>query len=269
MSKENRLQRAGEVFIVPFDQIFIDEEINNGRIDFGDLEELANSIKESGQRVPILVKKSRGEDKYILIQGKRRLKSIGILIERGVEFAGVKCFLAKPEYSSEDSLFDQINMNDGKPYSNLEQGIVYVQLVDRGYKPKEISKKTGKSVSHINLCIEMASLPKKVRDLIATGSVSGGTAVELSKTVKSEGELIAALETAVANAPVTAEGKVKKVTKKAIKQIATTSPLKKMEEVKAALKADGISNEFTDLFEKFVSRLKAGVSVEELVELFK
>ena len=266
---EERLKRAGEVFLVPFDKIEIDETINNGRVDFGDLNELANSIEESGLRVPLLVKKSRGEDKYVLIQGKRRLKAIEILINRGVEFAGIKCFLALPNYTIENSLFDQIIMNDGKPYSTLEQGIVFSQLIERGYSVSDIAKKVAKSPSHISNCIEIASLPKKVRDLVADGSVSGLTAVELSKVVNTEDELVEKLEEAVEAAPVAADGTKKKVTKKNVKEVANLSPIKKLEEVKNILKAEGVESDAANTFLTLMSRLKAGESVESLVELFK
>ena len=266
---EERLKRAGEVFLVPFDKIEIDETINNGRVDFGDLNELANSIEESGLRVPLLVKKSRGEDKYVLIQGKRRLKAIEILINRGVEFAGIKCFLALPNYTIENSLFDQIIMNDGKPYSTLEQGIVFSQLIERGYSIADISKKVAKSPSHVTNCIEIASLPKKVRDLVASGSVSGLTAVELSKVVDNEDELVKKLEEAVEAAPVAADGTKKKVTKKNVKEVANLSPIKKLEEVKNILKAEGVESDAANTFLTLMSRLKAGESVESLVELFK
>ena len=264
-----RLKRVSEIFLVPLDKIVISDEINNARLDMGDLSELAESIKESGLRVPILVKKSRGEDEYVLIQGKRRLQAIKMLVEQGVDFPGVKCFCAPLNYKIEDSLFDQIVMNDGKPYSNLEQGIVFSQLLERGYTATEIAKKTGKSNTHIHNCIETASLPKKVRDLVASGSVSGLTAVSLSKVVKNEDELLVQLNTAIETAPITTDGKKKKVTVKNIERIAVMSPMKKMATVRDTLLADEIENPLVEFYCKFFSRLKAGESVESIVELFK
>lgn len=269
MAADERLKRAGEVSLVPFEQIVIDEDINNGRIDLGNIQELADSIRESGLRVPILVKKVRGEDKYVVMQGKRRFKAIELLVEQGVEYPLVKAVLAPVTYTVENSLIDQIVMNDGKPYSTLEQGRVFVQLVDRGFDTKEIAKKIGKSVSHVNNCIEIASLPKRIQNMISAGSVSGLTAVELSKNIDNEDELVAELERAVESAPVAADGTKKKVTKKNVERIAATSPLKKLDEVKEMLKADGIESDLTAFFEKLVSRLKAGESAESLVELFK
>lgn len=270
MANDERLKRAGEVFLVPFEQIVIDENINNGRIDLGNLEELANSIEESGLRMPLLVKKERGQDKYVLMQGKRRLKAIEILINRGVEFAGIKCFLALPNYSLENSLFDQIVMNDGKPYSNLEQGLVFNQLIDRGYSLTDIAKKIGKSITHVVNCSEIASLPKKVQDMVASGSVSGLTAVDLAKVVSSEDELISKLEDAVESAPVAADGTKKKVTKKNVSEVANLSPMKKLEEVKKLIsETDGVNLKLAEFFVKLVSRLKAGENVDSLIELFK
>lgn len=266
-----RLKRTGEVFLIPVERIVIDEQINNGRIDFGDLEELANSIEESGLRIPLLVKKEKvdGEERFVLMQGKRRFKAIQMLVARGVDFPGVKCLTVSPTYSVENSLFDQIIMNDGKPYSSVEQGVVFSQLIERGYDVKEISKKVSKSVSHVLNCVEIASLPKKVRDLVAKGSLSGLTAVELSKVVTNEDELIRQLETAIEEAPVNAVGEKKKVTNKNVKQIASASPLKKLSEVRVVLKEEGVENDRTELLDVLFSRLKAGESVESIVELFR
>lgn len=266
---EDRLKRTGEVFLIPFDKIIIDETINNGRLDFGDLNELANSIEENGLRVPIFVKKIRNEDRYTLIQGKRRMKAIKLLLDRGIDIQGIKCFVTAKNYSIETSLFDQIILNDGKPYSSLEQGVVFSQLVERGYSVQDIAKKTGKNNTHIATCIEMASLPKKVRDLVAAQAISGLTAVNLSKVVKTEEELIEQVETAVEHSPSSPDGTKKKVTNKSIKSLASASPLKKLEETKERLKAEGIKNHFTELFDRIVSRLKANEDVDSLMELFK
>jgi ParB/RepB/Spo0J family partition protein len=266
---KTRLSRAGEVFVIPFNQIEISEDFNNGRIDLGNIDELAKSIESSGLKIPLLVKKVRGEDKYILMQGKRRYKAIQELLKRNLDFKGVKCFLTPKNYGVEESLFDQISMNDGKEYTKLEQGIVFKQLSDRGYNKSEIAEKIGKSVTHVSICVDMASLPKKVRDMIAANSVSGLTAIELFKTVQNEDELIEELNNAVENAPVDEKtGSKKKVTNKNVKTIATASPMKKLEAVKNALKEKNVTSEAAETFFKLYSRLKAGESVENIVELF-
>ncbi len=77
-----RLKRTGETFLIPFENIIVDENINGGRLIFEGIEELAASIKEAGLKVPVLVQKLRNEEKYVLVQGKRRYKAIQLLIER-------------------------------------------------------------------------------------------------------------------------------------------------------------------------------------------
>jgi len=267
--KADRLKRAGEILLVPFDQIFIDESMNAGRIEFGDIEELAVSIKEIGLKHAILVKKVRNEERYAVMQGKRRFKAISLLVSQGEDYPFVKCIAAPVTYSLENNLFDQIVMNDGKPYTSLEQGIVFAQLVDRGYSIAEISTKTGKSSTHISNCIEIAALPKKVRNLVIAGSVSGLTAVELSKIVDNEDELVLKLEEAVESAEVSPDGRKKKITKKNIKQLANISTLKKLELVKKTLEEKGNQSSNFFFFSKLVSRLKAGETVESILELFE
>ena len=58
---DERLKRTGEVFLVPFENIIVGDEMNVGRIDFGDIKELADSIEENGLRIPILVKKTSNQ----------------------------------------------------------------------------------------------------------------------------------------------------------------------------------------------------------------
>ena len=77
-----RLKRTGETFLIPFENIIVDENINGGRLIFEGIEELAASIKEAGLKVPVLVQKLRNEEKYVLVQGKSRYKAIQLLIER-------------------------------------------------------------------------------------------------------------------------------------------------------------------------------------------
>ena len=264
-----RLKRCGELFSIPFEQIIVDEENNNKRIVYEEIESLSLSIENTGLKVPLMVKKEKDRENFVLLHGHRRFRAIKLAIERGVEFAGIKCQIVPQNYSMDNVLFDMITMNDGKPFSNLEQGLVFTQLKDRGFTETAISEKVGKSISHVRNCIEMAALPKSVQNMIASGTVSGGTAVELSKAVGTEDELVSKLESAIEAAPVASDGKKKKVTKKNVAVIASSSPLKKLEDVRDALKREGISNNMVDVFTKLVSRLKNKAAVENIVELFR
>lgn len=263
-----RLQRNGEVFLVPFEQIIVDEEKNNKRTDYGDIEELATSIAESGLKTPVLLKKVRGEEKYELMYGHRRMRAINLLISRGVEFPRVRAFLAPPNYGQDDILLDMIIVNDGKPFNNFEQGLVFVQLKGRGFTEAEISKRVGKSTTHIHNCIEMASLPKVVQNEIAAGNISGGTAVSIFKNAASEEEAILFVQGSIANAAKESGGKKKKATSRHADNVAL-SPLKTLEKVAELLKEGKIENSKVSLLKSLLSRVKAKVKPEDIIELFK
>lgn len=266
MSDRFRLQRNGEVFLVPFDQIVVNEEKNNLRADYGNIEELATSIAESGLKNPILVKKAKGEERFELLHGHRRYRAIKFLIDKGEEFPKVRAFLAPATYTQDDVLLDMITMNDGKPLTNYEQGLVFVQLRSRGFKDTEISKRVGKSATHIHNCIEIASLPKSIQNEISAGNISGGTAVAVFKNADNEEEAIALIKSTIETAQKEAGGKPKKATSRHASNVAL-SPIKTMEKI-----VELLGNKTDDkavFFKKVVSRLKAKEKPENFLELFK
>ena len=101
-------------------------------------------------------------------------------------------------------------MNDGKPLTNYEQGLVFVQLRSRGFKDIEISKRVGKSATHIHNCIEIASLPKAIQNEISAGNISGGTAVAVFKNANNEEEALALIKNTIDAAQKEAGGKTQK-----------------------------------------------------------
>lgn len=268
MAKNERLQRNGEVFLVPIDSIVVDEEKNNKRIDYGDIEALANSILHSGLKTPVSLKKFRGEDKYELTHGHRRLRAIKHLASKGIDFPRVRAFLNPSNYNEDDVLVDMIVMNDGKPLTNYEQGLVFVQLTHRGFKEKEISERVGRSISYIHNCIEMAELPKNIQNKIADGSISGLTAVEIFKNSEDENEASKFVEESIEKAKEENGGKNKKATKRHASNV-SKSPMKTLESLKSLLEEKEIENEKTELLKKVVSRLKAKETPEDFIKLFE
>src|SRR5690606_28568233 len=62
---------------------------DNIRQDLGDIEALAESIREIGLQIPLKAKKVRGEDKFNLVDGHRRFTAIQHLISLGVDVGKV------------------------------------------------------------------------------------------------------------------------------------------------------------------------------------
>lgn len=138
------------------------------------LNELANSIKENGVIQPIIVKKSiKG---YEIIAGERRVKA-SRLAGRTTIPAIVRNFT--------DEEMMQIAVLENLQRENLnaiEEASAYRNLIlSLGITQDELSKRLGKSRSHVTNMIGLLSLPNEVKNMIAESQISMGHARVLSK----------------------------------------------------------------------------------------
>lgn len=232
----------------------------NVRTDMGDLDALAMSIATVGQQVPVKVSKDRGVERYRVIDGHRRYAAVLLAIEKGHPIPYVKAELFSG--NAEDELLTMIVTGTGqKALNEVEQGEGLKRLVDLGYKPDELSVKIGKSVSHVVGLLKIANLPKRVKDLVATGKVSGNTVITINKTVTDENELYTQVKKAITTA--TENGvKAKKATTKhfAVKEL---SPTDKLKQVYERLIAEGKNGIQTDIFELVLFKTKT-MSVDDI-----
>lgn len=261
-----KLTRNGEIYLVPVNEIIIDEEKNNTRIDYGDIEMLAESIKNSGLKNPILVKKEYGKDEYHLVHGHRRMRAINYLLEKGVEYPKVRATLVSKDYNQDNVLLDMLTLNDGKPLSAYEQGLVFVQLIDRGFKEKEIAEKVGRSITFVRNGIEMAKLPKHIQNEIADGSISGLTAVEITRTANDENEAKEKVKEAIDTAQKENGGEKKKATARHAK--VNSNPYKTLDRVYELLNELEINSEGAILFKRAMKMAKMKEAPEKIFEIF-
>ena len=138
------------------------------------LNELALSIKEHGVFQPIIVKKSiKG---YEIIAGERRVKAS---IKAGLETipAIIK------DFSDEDMM--QIALLENLQRENLtsiEEAKAYRDIISTlNITQDELSKRVGKSRSHITNMLGLLRLPNDVKKLINNKKISMGHARVLSK----------------------------------------------------------------------------------------
>lgn len=239
----------------------------NVREDLGDIEGLAQSIKESGQQVPLKVVKVRGEEKYRLIDGHRRMAAINLLLKQGVSVPYVVVTLFQG--SEEDEVFSMIITGTGqKQLNDIEQAEAIKRLIAFGYKVEEIAVKIGKSVPHVYNLTYIADFPKPIKDLIVVGSISASTALSISRQEKDRDKFIKVVDDAVADAQKSAkDGKTKKATNKNVVTLKTKTQAQKLAEAYAKLIEDGVNNEKVDFLEIVIHKSK-DMSVEELVAVF-
>jgi ParB/RepB/Spo0J family partition protein len=270
---ETLATKRGDLMSVSPNNIVVEEEFNV-RIDYGDLEGLMNSIIANGQIEPVLGYKIQGSEQYVLTDGHRRFKAIQMAIEKGHEIPYVK--LIKTSSNAEDRLFQMVITGvDKKPLTPLEEAETYKRLVALGYEPKEIASRVGKSLPHVYNGLKLAEAPKKIKNAIQNGSISATTVTQIIREVGEGEDVVEIIETAITNAQVLPNGKVKKVTKKQVQKVAqkkgavkdkTLSPMQKLSAAYDQMKGDEV---YYEMLGEVVALLQnKETSVNDIVDVF-
>lgn len=138
------------------------------------LKELSESIKEHGVFQPIIVKKSiKG---YEIVAGERRV--------RASKLAGLTKIPAiirdfTDEQMMEIALLENLQREN---LTAIEEAIAYKSLLENlNLTQEELSKKVGKSRSHITNILGLLRLPNDIQELVNNSKISMGHARILSK----------------------------------------------------------------------------------------
>lgn len=138
--------------------------------DQGELEDLAQSIREKGVFQPILVRRQGGV--YQIIAGERRF--------RASQIAGKDTIpaLVRDQVSDRDmrevALLENIQRVQLNP---IEEAIAYQELINScGYTHDQLSDRLGKSRPTITNSLRLLRLHPTVRDLVSNGTLSAGHA---------------------------------------------------------------------------------------------
>lgn len=157
----------------------------NPRTDFSGEEELIQSIIENGVKRPVILKRN-AEDRYVLVDGERRLRATLKAIAMGHDIKSIPAILESPKISQTESLFDAIIANDGKPFDPLEEGEAFRRLVAWGNKVSDIAKRLGKSVTHVQGRIDLSNASPVLKDAVKEKRVNVSLATQIQK--KSKGD---------------------------------------------------------------------------------
>lgn len=139
------------------------------KFDSTSIEELAQSIKETGILQPILVVPE--DDRYRIIVGERRwraaqkagLKKIPVLI-RSIPRAR----------QLEVSLVENLHREDLNP---LEIAFVFRRMMEElGYTHEDIAERVGKDRTSVTNYLRLLLLPKSIQDYLAENKISMGQA---------------------------------------------------------------------------------------------
>jgi len=144
----------------------------------GDINELADSIRQVGILQPILVRPDPGfAGDYQIVAGERRwraaqmagLKTVPILVRELDDLAVL-----------EIGIIENVQRADLNP---VEEALGYRALIERfGRTQEAVAQTVGKSRSHVANALRLLSLPDEVQALLLTGALSAGHARAIVST---------------------------------------------------------------------------------------
>jgi len=171
-----------EIIEIPLDDLRANPYQPRKRFDDDSLKELAESIKNHGVFQPIIVKKSiKG---YEIIAGERRCRA-SRLAGRETIPAIIRAFT--DEQMMEIALLENLQREN---LSAIEEAIAYKSMLEKlNLTQDELSKKVGKSRSHITNIIGLLRLPKEIQQMIIQQEITMGHARVISK-LESEDEML-------------------------------------------------------------------------------
>lgn len=152
-----------------------------------DLNDLIQSIKQSGLLQPLLVRPK--DHHYEIIAGERRWRAAKLAQLEQVPVIVREC---SDEEALILALVENIQRSDLNP---VEEGEAYNQLIRTTEKTQEqVATMVGKSRSYVANMVRLTSLPDSVKQLIKEGKISAGHARALLKSENIEEKVMEAIQ---------------------------------------------------------------------------
>jgi ParB family chromosome partitioning protein len=142
------------------------------------LEQLAASLKKTGQLQPIRVRWSEQNAKWVIISGERRF--------RAALLAGLKTvsclFSDKPLTESEirqESLIENLLREDLRP---IEAANGYQQLIElNGWTMQQVADALNISKGAVSKALSLLKLPEDIQEQVEQGTISPSSGYEVSR----------------------------------------------------------------------------------------
>ena len=147
------------------------------RTEFGDLTDLTNSIKEHGVLEPLLVRPTKGTNRWMIIAGERRWRSA-----KAAGLKEVPCIELdlSDESVAEIALVENLQRKDLTIWEEAD-GIAQLGAKFE-YTHEKISQVIGKGRTTITEYMSIAGIPKAVREKCLKGDISAkSTLLEIAR----------------------------------------------------------------------------------------
>ena len=152
----------------------------NNRFDFGDIDQLATSIKANGILNAIRVKRlavpTAAGHVFELIDGDRRFTAIEHILKKNKDAfpEGIPAIVVATNQDDLTSRIQMFEANSGKPLLPLEEAAAFKFMRDAGMTLKDIEKATGRSDNSIVGALALLDGDAELIEAVKNGKVSGG-----------------------------------------------------------------------------------------------
>lgn len=142
-----------------------------------EIEELSNSIKESGIIQPIILRSDNNGEHFEIIAGERRYRASKLA---GLDKVPAIVKKINNHEALELAIVENVQRSD---LSVTEEAAGYQQLINEfSYTQEQIAKRMGKSRSHITNLLRLLTLPQATQTLLNEKSLSMGHARAIIKS---------------------------------------------------------------------------------------
>lgn len=165
-------EKVSDLRYIPIDQIEADPDQPRRHFDEGELNELADSLKEHGLLQPIVVTPRNG--KYQVVAGERRLRAAKIAGFKEIQ-AIVRTLSA--QHQLEISIVENVQRADLNP---IETATAYAKLrtqFNMGYD--EIGKRVGKAGTTVANVTRLLKLPEDAKRALMENQITEGHARQI------------------------------------------------------------------------------------------
>lgn len=166
----NSVSGVRQVLQLPLERVVSKPQV---RVQFRNLDELANSLKEEGQQSPIIVSPKNSLGQYVIQKGERRwraaklagLEKIDVIINNKDQ---------SPIELLAGQLVENIQRDDLTP---LEIANAINKLTGSGWSKSKVAERLGKSNSYVSLYTSIHDLNEEIQALYIDGYVSDATSL--------------------------------------------------------------------------------------------
>jgi ParB family chromosome partitioning protein len=145
----------------------------NPRFDFGEIEELAKSIRSNGILNPLRVQRN-GTGTFALVDGDRRLTAVELILKTQPDFfreSGVPVIIVDAAQDDITSLVQMFEANSGKTFLPMEEAIAYKRMRDAGMTLKKIGEHVGRKHVHIVATLALLEADEELQQAVKDGTI--------------------------------------------------------------------------------------------------